>query len=332
MIENFLTNATNLIVKHYGDKRLQLYNDIFRIFVQFWIVNLIDEIRPSHKRWRPLTNNNILLKIYILQLFNNWWDKKAEIEIIHNITYRSFLWINPMNGKIPDETTICRFRELLWIHGFQETILEVVNKHLQQLGMIETDTVILDSTIIEAAKSTKNKTFSRDPEMQSTCKRNVWYFWMKVHIVSTTKALVCNLISTPANMSDINMVDELLPWNQGCIELFWDSGYISKEKIQQYEQQGIKCMFCEKWYRNHPLTVEQRKNNRKKSSIRAKVEHPFWKLKCMLSFRKAKFKWIYKNHLQLCFSFALINLITVREEILWIIWQQDNEVNTWLFA
>ena len=32
---------------------------------------------------------------------------------------------------------------------------------------------------------------------------------------------------------------------------------------------------CEKGYRNHPLTEEQKKNNRQKSKIRCRIEHIF---------------------------------------------------------
>ena len=38
---------------------------------------------------------------------------------------------------------------------------------------------------------------------------------------------------------------------------------------------GIETVVCEKGYRNHPLTEEQKKNNRTKSKIRCRVEHVF---------------------------------------------------------
>ncbi len=38
---------------------------------------------------------------------------------------------------------------------------------------------------------------------------------------------------------------------------------------------GVEGEICEKGYRNHPLTEKQKKRNRKKSRIRARVEHIF---------------------------------------------------------
>ena len=38
---------------------------------------------------------------------------------------------------------------------------------------------------------------------------------------------------------------------------------------------GLKDEICEKGYRGKPLTDEQREENRKKSSIRSRVEHVF---------------------------------------------------------
>ena len=319
-------------MKQYCNKKIRSYKDIFAFFLQCWVLDIINEIRPKQKRWRPQTDNTLLFKIYILQMLNNWSDPQTEKEITTNITYWAFLEINPVNQEIPDESTICRFRELLRINWFQEICFNLVIQELKKLWILDTDIVMLDSTIIESAKSTKNKTFSRDPEMQSTCKRWTWYFWMKAHILTSSKALVCNLISTPANIFDWNMSDELINSVESCSYVFGDSWYISKERIEQYEKLWITCMFCEKWYKNHPLTPEQRHNNRIKSWIRAKVEHPFCKLKCKLGFRKARFKWIYKNHLQLCFAFTLINIMTVKEEILNNTEIHKNIVNMWLFS
>lgn len=37
----------------------------------------------------------------------------------------------------------------------------------------------------------------------------------------------------------------------------------------------IRTEICEKGYRNHPLTQEQKANNRKKSKVRCRIEHVF---------------------------------------------------------
>ena len=49
-----------------------------------------------------------------------------------------------------------------------------------------------------------------------------------------------------------------------------DSAYVGKEIPKHVEN----CV-CEKGYRNHPLTDEQKANNRKKSKIRCRIKHVF---------------------------------------------------------
>ena len=41
------------------------------------------------------------------------------------------------------------------------------------------------------------------------------------------------------------------------------------------EKWGLIDEICEKGYRGHPLTKDQKETNRKKSSIRSRVEHVF---------------------------------------------------------
>ena len=54
-----------------------------------------------------------------------------------------------------------------------------------------------------------------------------------------------------------------------------DSAY-SGEKIEtMLNDLGVEGEICEKGYRNHPLTKDQKRRNRKKSRIRARVEHIF---------------------------------------------------------
>ncbi|MFB2908148.1 transposase, partial [Aeromonas jandaei] len=54
---------------------------------------------------------------------------------------------------------------------------------------------------------------------------------------------------------------------------------------------------------------------RLKSSIRAKVEHPFRIIKCQFGFVKARFKGLRKNDNQLAMLFTLANLFRVDQMI-----------------
>jgi transposase, IS5 family len=61
-------------------------------------------------------------------------------------------------------------------------------------------------------------------------------------------------------------------------------------------------------YRNRPLTDADKETNRKKSSVRSKVEHPFLTLKHLWGFTKARYRGLAKNANRAFAMLALINL------------------------
>ena len=58
----------------------------------------------------------------------------------------------------------------------------MVLKTLTDRGLILKKGTIVDSTIISAPSSTKNKEKKRDPDAHSVKKGNAWYFGCKAHI------------------------------------------------------------------------------------------------------------------------------------------------------
>jgi len=58
-------------------------------------------------------------------------------------------------------------------------------------------------------------------------------------------------------------------------DLFGDSAYSSEDIDKKLKRRKIRNRIHEKGYRNHPLTDDQKKRNRMKSKIRARIEHVF---------------------------------------------------------
>ena len=59
----------------------------------------------------------------------------------------------------------------------------------------------------------------------------------------------------------------------------------------------------------------QRKKNKNKSSVRAKVEHIFRVVKRIFGFDKVHYRGITKNHHRPCANFALANLYLHRKRL-----------------
>jgi len=164
------------------------------------ICHLIQPHYRENEIGRKKTDLLLLLKIYFLQQWFNLSDPAAEEWIYDRISFQKFLNIDLMDN-VPDETTILNFRHLLEERQLPEKIFKLVNKLLENKGLLLKEGTIVDATIISAPSSTKNKAKKRDPEMSSTKKNNNYHFGMKAHIgVDAKHGLVHSLEATTATV------------------------------------------------------------------------------------------------------------------------------------
>ncbi|MDE5853047.1 MAG: transposase [Oscillospiraceae bacterium] len=80
------------------------------------------------------------------------------------------------------DTLIGRFRNKLVENGIQKKLFSQVVELLSQKDLILKKGTIVDSTIIAASSSTKNKEKKRDPQAYSVKEGNIWHFGYKAHI------------------------------------------------------------------------------------------------------------------------------------------------------
>ena len=91
-------------------------------------------------------------------------------------------------------------------------------------GLILKKGTIVDSTIISAPSSTKNKEKKRDPDAHQVKKGNTWNFGYKAHIgVDRDSGLVHTVEATAANVHDATETSKLLTGDED--EVYGDSGY-----------------------------------------------------------------------------------------------------------
>lgn len=104
-------------------------------------------------------------------------------EALHDIPlYQEFARLDAGISRLPNESTILRFRHLLEEHRLGQQFLTTANAELiDRDQMLKTGTV-MDATLIAAASSTKNDEGERDPEIHQTKNGNQWHFGMKAHV------------------------------------------------------------------------------------------------------------------------------------------------------
>ena len=69
---------------------------------------------------------------------------------------------------------------LLKEHKVHDKLFDLILEKLESKWAFLKRWTVVDSTIVQAASSTKNKDKQRDPDMKSTKKWNNYQFWMKV--------------------------------------------------------------------------------------------------------------------------------------------------------
>jgi IS5 family transposase len=274
-------------------------------------------VRPHYAKagnGRQPVGLSIMLRTYFVQQWFNLSDPGAEELLYESPAVRRFVGVDLGAAAAPDETTILRFRHLLEEHELGGMMLDAVNLHLEAKGIkIQTGTIV-DATIIHAPSSTKNEKKERDPEMHQTKKGNQWHFGLKAHIgVDAKEGHVHSLATTAANVADMHMLPELLHGEER--KVWGDAGYQGQTEAIQQAAPKAQDMTCRRTKFKDYVDELQKKKNKSKSSVRAKVEHPFRILKRVFGFDKVRYRGIAKNHHRLCANFALVNLYLHRKRL-----------------
>ena len=264
----------------------------------------------------------LMLRIYVLQHLYNLADDAARNEIIDSRAFSQFCGVDSSN-QVPDGDTIGRFRHILEQNQLGEAFFTNVVESLQKCNLMLKKGTIVDSTLIAAPSSTKNKEKQRDPEAHSVKKGNQWYFGYKEHIgVDADSGLVHTVETTAANVHDSNMVVVLL---QGTEEdVYGDSGYLGAEKkddaiLVNNEGHPIRYQINKRPSQLKKASGEKfellKEIEHAKSSVRSKVEHVFCVIKRIFHFCKTRFRGREKLHQHCCTLFALANLYLARNRM-----------------
>ena len=281
------------------------------------LLKVIEPFYPVAGRGRRPYPLETMLRVHLMQ---NWFalsDPAMEEALYEIASLRAFAGLN-LREAIPDETTILNFRHMLEEYDLAEDILKQVNAHLSRKGLLLKRGSIVDATIIAAPSSTKNAEGERDPEMHQTKKGNQWHFGMKAHIgVDADSGLVHTVTTTPANEADVEQIDDLLHGKEEVV--YADSGYrgapsrVERDDLQWHI--AARPSDIAKMPQGRAKARVQ-KQERRKASIRAKVEHPFRVIKRQFGLVKVRFRGLQKNTGHLLTLFALSNLWMARKRLM----------------
>jgi IS5 family transposase len=279
------------------------------------LIALIEPHYPNTGKGRPPHDLERMLRIYFLQQWFNLSDPLAEDTIYDSESMRRFARVELGDDKIPDESTILRFRHLLEKHQLTAAIFEAVGDLLAEKRLMLRAGTIVDATIIAAPSSTKNATRTRDPEMKQTRKGQNWHFGMKLHIGTDRRGMVHSLVATHAAASDLEQLPQLLHGEERA--LYGDQAYWKQADQEAFEERGVRYRVNRRAPGgNKNLSERWRRINRARSRTRACCEHPFRVVKQLWGFTKTRYRGIAKNLARAQTMFALANLYAVRHRLM----------------
>ena len=238
------------------------------------LCELIEPHYPKPGNGRPPVGLQRMLRMYFVQHWFNLADEACEDALLDSTALRSFVGIDLGRERVPDATTLLKFRRLLEKHKLGEAMFAKVGQVLQEQGLRVGSGTIVDATIIAAPSSTKNVSGERDPEMHQTRKGQQWYFGMKLHIgVDAETGLAHSAVVTAANVHDKHPLPDLLHGQETSV--WGDSAYASQQELIASKAPHA-CDMTNQRVRKGSLSPDlDQQINRLKSQVRSRVEHMF---------------------------------------------------------
>ena len=171
MLTGMKQSSLDLNLSTKKTRKQELLAQMDRVVPWAALVEVIAPYYPEGKNGRPPFALETMLRIHCMQQWFTLSDLAMEEAFFDTPIYREFAGLDA-HGRMPDESTILRFRHRLEKHKLAEQILATVNELLAAQGLLLKAGTAVDATLIAAPSSTKNKDRKRDPEMHSSQKGN----------------------------------------------------------------------------------------------------------------------------------------------------------------
>ena len=238
----------------------------------------------------------MMFKILVLQSLYNLSDDQIEFQILDRISFIRFLGLS-IGGKVPDATTVWRFREALSEAGLVENLFKKFDAFLRDNGFAARKGQIVDASIVECPRQrntrdenreikrgeaagiegwSDKKRAQKDTEARWTKKNGRNHFGYKNHIqIDAKHKMIRAFAVTDASVHDSRQFEKLLDENNASREVWADSAYRSAERLAELERRGFREHLQRKGCRNKPLSEREKRGNRTRSKVRSRVEHVF---------------------------------------------------------
>ncbi len=252
-----------------------------------------------------------LFKALLLQQFYGLSDPQLEEALADRLSFRRFLGLS-LTDRVPDHSTIWRFREQLAKSGLAERAFALITGQIERSGFVLKRGTLIDASLVRAAvnapappttppppdgdgrpasKLVKNPL---DPDAAWTKKEGKYFFGYKGHVaMDQGSRIVRRALFTPANVNDSVPADLLICGDEGIV--YADKAYDSNARRALLKARGIRDGIARRgtrWHRTSPWAVRR---NELISHARAPIEPLFALLKNTYRFARARYRGLVRN-------------------------------------
>ena len=219
---------------------------------------------------------------------------QTEFQIRDRYSFGRFLGLNP-EAVVPDAKTIWRFREGLKSGEVFDSLFGELSSQIAEQGYVARKGQIVDASIVKAPRQrntrednaqekggeipedwSENKRRHKDVDARWTRKHGVTHYGYKNHISMDREfGVVRGWEVTDGACHDSRVFEQVLDETNTNGDVWADSAYCSREHERLLAEGGWRSHIHRKAHRNRPLSARSRQANRKRSKVRAAVEHVF---------------------------------------------------------
>ena len=275
---------------------------------------VIEPHYPKAGNGRPPVGLQRMLRMYFIQHWFNLSDEGCEDALLDSPALRRIVGIDLGIERVPDATTLMKFRRLIEDQGLGAALFAKVGQVLQAQGLKVGTGTIVDASIIAAPSSTRNAKGGRDPQMHQTRKGKQWHYGMKLHIgVHSKTGLAHSAVVTAANVHDKHPLPQLLHGAEK--ELYGDGAYASQQALIQSKATDAQDRTNQRIRPGSATAELDRVLNRAKSKVRSRVEPVFAVVKKLWGFGKVRYRGLAKNATRAFVALGLANLYLARQRL-----------------
>jgi IS5 family transposase len=260
---------------------------------------------------RPACRVGVLLRVMLLQHLYGLSDPQAEEQLQDRLSFQKFVQLDA-HESVPDETTICRFRQRLIACGLHEELLGLLNTQLEARGYIVKRVTLVDATLVASSRQRPTAQAARagrapDADASYTRKYNQSFYGYKAHVSSDGEhQLIRAAVISTASQYDGAVLVRVAPADSAVV--YADKAYDTQANVAWLRTRGIRNGILKKGGCHIQLTAAEREHNQQKGRVRRQIERVFAHLKQWQHYRRVRYLGLARNQLELTLKAVAYNL------------------------